>query len=207
MKQNERAKKKKGKFPPTPSTPTPLRTSQTKGHINLRKSPGHQPGVPGTPAGTNRGHFLLFTRVDDRQITHQIWRSSIEKTDRKGHFCLDTGRVSCRHPAVQRLFRNFMFSKTREGWNCRFQKTPRAEGADKVQAVSTQGSREVAFPSARNPRICSILRVGKFLSSNFPGTFPEFSLGTPEQTPETATAFSTFLICDLFSSVFSAPCL
>ena len=27
-------------------------------------------------------------------------------------------------------------------------------------------------------------------SSNFPGTFPEFSWRTPEQTPETATAFS-----------------
>ena len=24
-------------------------------HINLRKIPGHRPGVPGTPGGTNRG--------------------------------------------------------------------------------------------------------------------------------------------------------
>ena len=35
--------------------------------------------------------------------------------------------------------------KTREGWNCRFQKTPSTEGADKVPGVSTQGSRQVCL--------------------------------------------------------------
>ena len=50
-----------------------------------------------------------------------------------------------------------------------------------------------AFPGARNPRICCISRFGKIFSSNFPGTFPEFSWRAPEQTPETATAFSSFL--------------
>ena len=35
--------------------------------------------------------------------------------------------------------------KTREGWNCRFQKTPRTEGGDKVPAVWTQGSRQVCL--------------------------------------------------------------
>ena len=28
---------------------------ERKGHINLRKCPGHRPGVPGTPGGTNGG--------------------------------------------------------------------------------------------------------------------------------------------------------
>ena len=35
--------------------------------------------------------------------------------------------------------------KTREGWNCRFQKTPRTEGGDKVPAVWTQGFRQVCL--------------------------------------------------------------
>ena len=37
------------------------------------------------------------------------------------------------------------FRKTREGWNCRFQKTPRTEGGDKVPAVWAQGSRQVCL--------------------------------------------------------------
>ena len=74
----------------------------------------------------------------------------------------------------------------------------RKHPARKVQTRSRQCRPKVpgrfAFPSARNPRICSISRSGKkCFSSNFPGTFPEFSRRTPEQTPETATAFSSFL--------------
>ena len=49
------------------------------------------------------------------------------------------------------------------------------------------------FPGAQNPRICSSSRCGEKFSSNFRGIFPEFSSGTPEQTPETATAFSSFM--------------
>ena len=56
----------------------------------------------------------------------------------------------------------------------------------------TQGSRcRFAFPGAPNPRICSILRFGKQISSNFPGTFPEFSSRTLGQTLKTATPFSS----------------
>ena len=43
--------------------------------------------------------------------------------------------------------------KTREGWNRRFQKTPRTEGGDKVPAASTQGSRQVCLsrcPKSQN---------------------------------------------------------
>ena len=44
--------------------------------------------------------------------------------------------------------------KTREGWNCRFQKTPRTEGGDKVQAVSSRGSRQVCLSRCPKPRTC-----------------------------------------------------
>ena len=45
-----------------------------------------------------------------------------------------------------------------------------------------------AFPAARNPRIWWPFVIREKFSSNFPGTFSEFSSGTPE----TATAFSSF---------------
>ena len=50
------------------------------------------------------------------------------------------------------------------------------------------------YPVPEIPRICSILRFLEKFSSNFPGTFPEVSSRTPEQIPETATAFLSFLI-------------
>ena len=48
-----------------------------------------------------------------------------------------------------------------------------------------------AFPEI--PEFVAFRNSGQFLQQ-FPGTFPEFSSGTCEQTPETATAFSSFLI-------------
>ena len=68
-------------------------------------------------------------------------------------------------------------------------KKSRTEGVVKVQAVSTQVPGRLAFPGARNPRMCSISRFGKI----YPGIFPQLSLRTPEQIPETATAFLSFL--------------
>ena len=37
------------------------------------------------------------------------------------------------------------FRNLREGWNCRFQKTPRTEGGDKVPAVWNQVSRQICL--------------------------------------------------------------
>ena len=75
-----------------------------------------------------------------------------------------------------------------------FKKTPRTEGWDKVSGVSTQGSRGLPFLV---PEILEFLAFRdsekKKKSSNFPRTFPEFSSGTPERIPQTATAFSSFL--------------
>ena len=92
------------------------------------------------------------------------------------------------------FFACIFLRKTREGWTCRFRKAPRTEGGDEVQAVSTQGSRQVCLSGARNPRICSISRFGKNIPAIFPGLAPEFSSGTPERIAQTATAFSSFLI-------------
>ena len=84
------------------------------------------------------------------------------------------------------------FRKTREGWNCRFQKTPRTEGGDKVPAVSTQGSRQVCLSRARNPRICSISRFGKNFPAIFPRLFRSFPgepLNRPRKQPQPSRVF------------------
>ena len=60
-------------------------------------------------------------------------------------------------------------------------KTPCTEGGTRSRQCRPKVPGRFAFPGARNPRIYSISRSGKFLSR------------TPEQTPETATAFSSFL--------------
>ena len=65
---------------------SPPRIQERKGHINLRK-------MPGTPAGCP-----WDTRRDKRGSTGRCPRDflliAMEKTDRKGHFSRDTGRVS-----------------------------------------------------------------------------------------------------------------
>ena len=50
-----------------------------------------------------------------------------------------------------------------------------------------------AFSGARNPRIYRVSRFGQFFPGIFSGLSLGFSSGTPEQIPETAIAFSSFL--------------
>ena len=99
-----------------------------------------------------------------------------------------------RGPKSQKTIENELFfsRKTREGWNCRFRKTPRTEVGTRSLQCGLKVPGRFAFPG--NPRICSIWRFGKNFSSNFPGLFPGLSSRTPARTPETATAFSSFLI-------------
>ena len=69
------------------------------------------------------------------------------------------------------------------------QKTQRTEGGDKVQAVSTQGSRQVCL--SRCPKFCSIARFGYFpaifvgLSWSFPWEPPN----RPRKHPQPSRAF------------------
>ena len=70
---------------------------------------------------------MFVQEIADKLIAQH---TSAQKVGLKGH------SMSTR-PALVR--------KTREGWNCRFQKTPRTEGGDNVPAVRTQGSRQVCL--------------------------------------------------------------
>ena len=89
----------------------------------------------------------------------------------------------------EECFPLYLIRKHREGWNCRFSKdTPAREEGTRSRQCRPKVPGWFAFPGARSPRICSILRFG---FGKIAGT--EFSSGTPEQTPETATAFSNFL--------------
>ena len=50
----------------------------------------------GTPAGTNRG------------LPAGVLGISCGRTDRKGHFGRDTGRLSLGHPVIRKAFKNFI---------------------------------------------------------------------------------------------------
>ena len=69
---------------------------------------------------------------------------------------------------------NFLSSRkireTREGWNRRFQKnTPHGRWGRRSRQCRPKVPGAFAFPGARNPRICSILRFGKIFPAIFPG--------------------------------------
>ena len=70
------------------------------------------------------------------------------------------------------------FSRTREGWNCRFQKHPARKVGTRSKQFLPKVPDKFAFPGARNPRICSISWFREAYSSNFPGTCLELSSRT-----------------------------
>ena len=81
-----------------------------------------------------------------------------------------------------------ILKNTREGWKFQpgtvdFKKKhpARKVGTRSRQCRPTAPGR-FAFPGGWNPRICSTSRIGWKFSSNFSGSFPEFSSGTPEHT-------------------------
>ena len=87
-----------------------------------------------------------------------------------------------------------LIRKTREGWNCRFQKTPRTEGWVKVQgSVDERFAAGLPFPvpeTLESKGFCDSGRVFLHFSRDFRRIF----LGNPEEILETATVFSSFLI-------------
>ena len=94
-------------------------------------------------------------------------------------------------------FRDNMFlsrtRKTRESWNCLIQKHPAQRVGTRFRAVSTPASWQVCLSWC--PESCTLKHSA--IWESFPALFrrfPEFSLGTPEETLETATAFWSFLI-------------
>ena len=82
----------------TPFVMTPFSSPdffiEKKRHINLRKTSGHRPGVPGTPWRDKQG------------ATGRCSRDFLCLLQKKLYFCRDTGQVSWGHPAVQGALRN-----------------------------------------------------------------------------------------------------
>ena len=78
---------------------TGVLSQERRRHINLRKiltgraSLGHTAGQTGVYRPVFQGFPVVYFR----------------RTDRKGQFCQDTGRVSRGHPAIQRVFVIFMW--------------------------------------------------------------------------------------------------
>ena len=95
----------------------------------------------------------------------------------------DTARLSQRYPPIdsRRLELSIPKSTLHGRWG---------QGPGRVDPMFPAG---LDFPVPEILWFVAFRDLGISFSSNFPGTFPEFSSGTPEQTPETATAFSSFL--------------
>ena len=78
------------------------------------------------------------------------------------------------------------FRKTREGWNCRFQKTSRTEGRHKVQpSVDPTFPAGLPFPVPEILEFMGFRDSGKFFqqfSRNFPGTFLQNSRKDPRNS-------------------------
>ena len=99
-----------------------------------------------------------------------------------------------KHCTLQLAARHDTFRKTREGWNCRFQKnTPHGRWGQGPGSVDPRFPAGLPFPVPEILVFVAFGDSGKFFSSNFPGIFPKLSSRTPAKTPETATAFSSFL--------------
>ena len=60
--------------------------------------------------------------------------------------------------------------------------------------MSAQASWQVCLSQSPKSQNLKNFTIREIFSSTFPGIFPQFSSRTPEQIPETATAFSSFLI-------------
>ena len=84
--------------------------------------------------------------------------------------------------------------KNSRGWTVDFEKTTPhgrwGQGPDSVDPMFPAG---LPFPVPEILEFVAFRDSGK-ISSNFPGTFPEFSSGSPEQTLKSATAFSSFFL-------------
>ena len=74
-----------------------------------------------------------------------------------------------------------------------FKKHPARKVGTRSRQCGPKVPGRLAFPGARNPSICSIWRFGKIFPAIFPEFSRELSSRTPAKTPETATAFSSFL--------------
>ena len=88
----------------------------------------------------------------------------------------------------------FYSEKLEKAGTVDFKKHPARKVGTRSRQCGPKVSGRFAFPGARNPRICQHFAIREKFSSNFPAVFPELSCRTPAQTPETATAFSSFLI-------------
>ena len=128
---------------------------QERSRRRARFSSSHFP-CRETPKPWQGYHFVLpenrWRIFQQRQILPENFSS---KEFRTGTAFSSFLGISCAVPWKRAFYPRDSESvrKTRKGWNCRSQKTPRTEGGDKVQALSTQGSRQVCLSGARNPRL------------------------------------------------------
>ena len=143
----------------------------------------------------NRWHVVIQRVVHLWFMTHRGFMftglaqsRSILSAPRSLDAVLDVSNCAIRMMLVNRIARF-----AREGWNCRFQNTPRTEGWDKVPGVSAQGSWKVAiFPVPEIPEFVAFGNSGIFFPAIFPGlsrNFPPELPHKPQKQPQPSWVF------------------
>ena len=113
-----------------------------------------------------------------------LWRDSLDGGD---FYCSPQNRATCDLGQDARLSEKFEKAGTVD-----FKNTPHGRWGQSPGRVDPRFPAGLPFLVPEIPEFVAFHNSGK-CSSYFPGTFPEFSSGTSEQTPETATTFSSFL--------------
>ena len=128
----------------TPAAPSKLQKEPRQGcSYTLERDKGA--GVASAPLLILCDRFASMARLCE--TIPKVRTSCRSKVPQKWFFMFLAIRIQKSRTAIHEWRR---LRKTREGWNCRFRKTPRRQGWEKVAAVWTQGSRQVCF--SRRPK-------------------------------------------------------
>ena len=141
---------------------TPELLRKTRGGSGKKKAHKHKFFCPvglGTTPGVCRGfrrvcpwdkfcEYLGQTRVFSLFCTVEARQTRLRPPGKPG---LSLGQTRVCPGGTESLCEKSLcsFFALAKGWNCRFQKSPRTEGGDKVPAVWTQGSRQVCLSRCR----------------------------------------------------------
>ena len=128
-----------------------------------------------------------------RQLLWTIWEKFTDIFCGAGAVTIPSKRQLLCHVSSKQEGRECHRSeKTREGWNCRFQKHPARKVGTRSRECRPKVPHRFAFPGARNPRICSIWQFGKIIPAIFPGlsrNFPPERPSGSQKQPQPSRVF------------------
>ena len=145
----------------------------------------HAPSVTSTKRARTRGR--MRATESDREGYREKERERERERDGSEH--------RGRKPSTAGKNENKLYSeKLEKAGTVDVKSTPRGRWGQGPGSVRPKVPGRFAFPGARNPGICSTSQFGKNFPAIFPGLSRSFPREPPNRAPETATAFSSFLI-------------